>query len=165
MYFLISPLTEAQSELLSRTTPTLWDVLIALFGGFAGIVGATRREKSNVIPGVAIATALMPPLCTAGYGLAKGNLSFFVGAFYLFAVNGIFIASATVVVISLLKLPHRQYVDQATERRVREKRPCGGAVASRDRAEAAGGGPRRDEAGDSPGEGSRGRGFRSSRAS
>ena len=73
VYFLISPLTEAQSELLARTTPTLWDVLIALFGGFAGIVGATRREKSNVIPGVAIATALMPPLCTAGYGLAKGT--------------------------------------------------------------------------------------------
>ena len=119
VYFLLSPLTEAQSELLARTTPTLWDVLIALFGGFAGIVGATRREKSNVIPGVAIATALMPPLCTAGYGLAKGNLSFFAGAFYLFAVNGIFIAFATVVVISLLKLPHRKYVDQATERRVR----------------------------------------------
>jgi uncharacterized hydrophobic protein (TIGR00271 family) len=118
-YFLISPLTEAQSELLARTTPTLWDVLIALFGGLAGIVGATRREKSNVIPGVAIATALMPPLCTAGYGLAKGNLSFFAGAFYLFAVNGIFIAFATVVVISLLRLPNRNFVDQATERRVR----------------------------------------------
>jgi uncharacterized membrane protein len=82
-------------------------------------VGATRREKSNVIPGVAIATALMPPLCTAGYGLAKGNLWFFAGAFYLFAVNGIFIAFASVVVISLLRLPNRKFVDPATERRVR----------------------------------------------
>ena len=119
LYFLVSPLAEAQSELLARTTPTLWDVLIALFGGLAGIVGATRREKSNVIPGVAIATALMPPLCTAGYGLSQGNLTFFAGAFYLFAVNGVFIAFATVVVISILDLPHRKFVDPSTERRVR----------------------------------------------
>lgn len=118
LYFLVSPLAEAQSELLARTTPTIWDVLIALFGGLAGIVGATRKEKSNVIPGVAIATALMPPLCTAGYGLAKGSLAFFAGAFYLFALNSVFITFATVVIISFLKLPHRQFVDQATEKRV-----------------------------------------------
>lgn len=73
VYFALSPLTEAHSELLARTSPTIWDVLIALFGGFAGIIGVTRKEKTNVIPGVAIATALMPPLCTAGYGLANGN--------------------------------------------------------------------------------------------
>lgn len=118
LYFVVSPLAEAQSELLARTTPTIWDVLIALFGGLAGIVGATRREKSNVIPGVAIATALMPPLCTAGYGLAQGNATFFAGAFYLFMVNSVFITFSTVVIISFLKLPHRQFVDQATEKRV-----------------------------------------------
>lgn len=73
VYFLLSPLKEAQSELLARTTPTIWDVLIAVFGGFAGIVRVTRKEKSNVTPGVAIATALMPPLCTAEYGVANGN--------------------------------------------------------------------------------------------
>ena len=70
IYFWITPLDEAKSELLARTTPTLWDVFIAFFGGLAGVVAATRKEKSNAIPGVAIATALMPPLCTAGYGLA-----------------------------------------------------------------------------------------------
>ena len=73
LYFLISPLAEAQSELLARTTPTIWDVMIALFGGLAGVVGATRKEKSNVIPGVAIATALMPPLAVVGFGLAVAN--------------------------------------------------------------------------------------------
>jgi uncharacterized hydrophobic protein (TIGR00271 family) len=86
-YFLITPLSQPQSELLARTTPTLWDVLIAFFGGAAGIVALTRKEISNVFPGVAIATALMPPLCTAGYGLANGNLAYFAGAFYLFAIN------------------------------------------------------------------------------
>jgi uncharacterized hydrophobic protein (TIGR00271 family) len=87
LYFLISPLDTVQSELLARTTPTAWDVLIGLFGGLAGIVALTRKEKSNVIPGVAIATALMPPLCTAGFGLANGNWEFFFGAFYLYTIN------------------------------------------------------------------------------
>ena len=86
-YFLISPLREAQSELLARTTPTIWDVLIALFGGLAGIVATSTKEKGNVIPGVAIATALMPPLCTAGFGLATGNMYYFGGALYLFFLN------------------------------------------------------------------------------
>ncbi|MBK5256354.1 MAG: DUF389 domain-containing protein [Vicinamibacteria bacterium] len=117
-YFLVSPLAEAQSELLARTTPTIWDVLIAMFGGLAGIIGATRKEKSNVIPGVAIATALMPPLCTAGYGLAKGNWRFFFGASYLFTINCVFIAFATVIIISLFKLPHHKFVDAQTENRV-----------------------------------------------
>ena len=119
LYFLISPLSEARSELLARTTPTLWDVLIALFGGFAGILATTRKEKSNVIPGVAIATALMPPLCTAGYGLATGHLSYFFGAFYLFFINMVFIALATVIFVGYLKPPHKQFVDAAVERRVR----------------------------------------------
>lgn len=119
LYFLVSPLAEAQSELLARTTPTIWDVLIAMFGGFSGIVGATRKEKTNVIPGVAIATALLPPLCTAGYGLAKGNWRFFFGATYLFTINCVFIVFATVVIVSLFKLPRHEFVDKATERRVR----------------------------------------------
>ncbi|HQW20123.1 MAG TPA: TIGR00341 family protein [Rhodocyclaceae bacterium] len=120
LYFLLTPLSEAQSELLARTTPTIWDVLIALFGGLAGIVGATRKEKSNVIPGVAIATALMPPLCTAGYGLANANWSFFFGAFYLFSINCVFIAFGTVIVIELLKLPHKKFIDPHIESRVKQ---------------------------------------------
>lgn len=119
LYFLISPLSEAQSELLARTTPTLWDVLIALFGGMAGILATTRKEKSNVIPGVAIATALMPPLCTAGYGLATGHLSYFFGAFYLFFINVVFIALATVLFVGYIKPPHKRFVDDAMERKVR----------------------------------------------
>lgn len=119
LYFLLTPLSEAQSELLSRTMPTIWDVLIALCGGLAGIIGATRRERSNVIPGVAIATALMPPLCTAGYGLANGNWSFFFGAFYLFSINCVFIAVATVVVVEFLRLPRHEFVNPATGRRVK----------------------------------------------
>ncbi|PJC19082.1 MAG: hypothetical protein CO066_00930, partial [Comamonadaceae bacterium CG_4_9_14_0_8_um_filter_60_18] len=99
LYFLVTPLTLAHSELLARTTPSIWDVLIALFGGLAGVIGATRRIKSNLVPGVAIATALMPPLCTAGYGLATGNLSYFLGAFYLFAINSVFIAIATLMMV------------------------------------------------------------------
>jgi uncharacterized hydrophobic protein (TIGR00271 family) len=119
LYFMLTPLAEAQSELLARTTPSLWDVLIALAGGLAGIIGQTRREKSNVIPGVAIATALMPPLCTAGYGLANGNWSVFGGAFYLFSINCVFIAFASVIVIELLRLPHRKFIDRTKERRVK----------------------------------------------
>jgi len=119
LYFLVTPLAEAQSELLARTTPSLWDVLIALAGGLAGIIGQTRREKSNVIPGVAIATALMPPLCTAGYGLANANWSVFGGAFYLFSINCVFIAFAAVIVIDFLRLPHRKFIDPIKERRVK----------------------------------------------
>ena len=87
IYFLLTPLNEAQSELLARTSPTLYDVLIALCGGAAGILAISTKGKGNVIPGVAIATALMPPLCTAGYGLAMGKAQFFFGAFYLFFIN------------------------------------------------------------------------------
>ena len=91
IYFAISPVSTAQSELLARTSPTIYDVLIALFGGLAGIVAISSKLKGNVIPGVAIATALMPPLCTAGYGLATGQFSYFFGAFYLFTINSVFI--------------------------------------------------------------------------
>jgi uncharacterized hydrophobic protein (TIGR00271 family) len=119
LYFFISPLGEAQSELLSRTTPAIWDVLIALFGGLAGIVAASRKHFSNVIPGVAIATALMPPLCTAGYGLASGNLSFFVGAFFLFFINSVFISFATLIIVRFLKYPQKEFMDPATEKKVK----------------------------------------------
>jgi uncharacterized hydrophobic protein (TIGR00271 family) len=119
LYFVLTPISEAQSELLARTTPSLWDVLIALAGGLAGIIGLTRREKSTVIPGVAIAPALMPPLCTAGYGLANANWSVFFGAFYLFSINCVFIAFAAVVIIDILRLPHRKFVDRRVERRVK----------------------------------------------
>ena len=113
LYFQLTPLTEAQSELLARTSPTLYDVLIALFGGAAGILALSTGGKGNVIPGVAIATALMPPLCTAGYGLAMGEWSFFFGACYLFFINTVFIALATYVGGRLLQFKPKQFVDKA----------------------------------------------------
>ena len=116
LYFLLTPLKEAQSELLARTQPTLWDVLIAFFGGSAGIVALTRKEGGNAIPGVAIATALMPPLCTAGYGLAHGNWHYFLGASYLFAINCVFIAFSTLLFSKLLKLPRRGLVTESKRR-------------------------------------------------
>lgn len=119
LYFSLTPLQQPQSELLARTSPTLWDVLIALFGGLAGIVGITRKEKSNVIPGVAIATALMPPVCTAGYGLATGQWRFFAGALYLYAINCVFISLATVIGIRALQLPRHRFADPKTRQRVR----------------------------------------------
>lgn len=119
LYFAVSPLSQAQSELLARTSPTLWDVAIAFFGGAAGIVALTRREVSNVVPGVAIATALMPPLCTAGFGLASGNLSYFAGAFYLFSINAVFIAFATLLIVKVLRLPARADIDPAVRKRSR----------------------------------------------
>ena len=117
LYFLLTPLKEAQSELLARTQPTLWDVLIAFFGGSAGIVALTRKDDGgNAIPGVAIATALMPPLCTAGYGLAHGNWHYFLGASYLFAINCVFIAFSTLLFSKLLKLPRRGVVTESKRR-------------------------------------------------
>ncbi len=118
LFFLISPLSEAQSELLARTQPTLYDVLIALFGGLAGIVASSTKSKGNVIPGVAIATALMPPLCTAGFGLASGNPYYFFGAFYLYFINTVFISLATFVVVRLLKYPKKVFMDKQREKRV-----------------------------------------------
>lgn len=119
IYFLLTPLNQAQSELLARTTPTIWDVLIALFGGLAGIIGITRKEKSNVIPGVAIATALMPPICTAGYGIANGEWSFFFGAFYLFTINAVFIALSSALVIRLSHVETKHFIDSKTTSRVK----------------------------------------------
>lgn len=116
-YFLITPLSDAQSELLARTTPTIWDVFIALFGGLAGIVAATRKSISNVIPGVAIATALMPPLCTAGYGLATGTLSYFLGAMYLFFINSVFISLATYLIVRFTKFHKKEFLDPLREKK------------------------------------------------
>ena len=105
-YFLISPLGDAQSELLARTRPTIFDVFIAFFGGLAGIVAISRKSQSiTVISGVAIATALMPPLCTAGFGLATLQLKYFFGAFYLFFLNSFFIALATFLTVKYLRYP------------------------------------------------------------
>jgi uncharacterized hydrophobic protein (TIGR00271 family) len=117
IYFLLSPIEDAHSEILARTQPTIFDVLIALFGGFAGFVAVNSKTKGNVIPGVAIATALMPPLCTAGYGLATWQLDYFFGAFYLYWINSVFIAFATIVSAFLLKFPTKKYEDQRIERR------------------------------------------------
>lgn len=119
IYFWLTPLKDAQSELLGRTLPTIWDVVIAFFGGLAGIVAFTRKEKSNVIPGVAIATALMPPLCTAGYGLATGNIYFFFGAFYLFFINSVFIATATILIVRYLKIPFKVWVDEEQKKKMK----------------------------------------------
>jgi len=118
IYFKLTPLTDAGSELLGRTQPTTWDVLIALFGGAAGAVGLTRRARSNVIPGVAIATALMPPLCTAGYGLATGHWAYMGGAFYLFAINCVFISLSTFLVVKILPLPNHSFADDQKARQV-----------------------------------------------
>ncbi len=119
LYFLITPLSDAQSELLARTKPTIYDVFIAFFGGLAGILASSRKqEKITVVSGVAIATALMPPLCTAGYGLGTGQLIYFVGAFYLFFINAFFIALATYLMVRYLKFPRKTFLDPATERKV-----------------------------------------------
>jgi uncharacterized hydrophobic protein (TIGR00271 family) len=119
-YFLLTPLNDAHSELLARTYPTIYDVLIAFFGGLAGIIATSSKLKGNVIPGVAIATALMPPLCTAGYGLATLHWNYFFGAFYLFLINSVFIAVATLLTVRLLKLPHKHLPDIQDE--IRAKR-------------------------------------------
>lgn len=119
LYFSITPISSSTSELLARTTPTIWDVLIAFCGGLAGCIGSTRKDKANnVIPGVAIATALMPPLCTAGYGLATRQFHYFFGAFYLFTLNTYFICLASVLVLMLLKVPRHSVLHAETRRRV-----------------------------------------------
>ena len=106
IYFFLSPVKEPTVELMARTSPTFYDVLIAFFGGLAGIIGQTRLDKTNtVIPGVAIATALMPPLCTCGYSIANGRLDMLLGAGYLFIINAYFIFLSATVILSVLKIP------------------------------------------------------------
>jgi uncharacterized hydrophobic protein (TIGR00271 family) len=119
MYFLISPFKDAQSELLARTSPNIYDVLIAFFGGLVGVIAITRAEKGNPIPGVAIATALMPPLCTAGYGLAMGNYAYFLGALYLYTINCFFIGIATFVIVKYLNYPLVNHVNKSKQKQIR----------------------------------------------
>ena len=119
-YFIITPFDEAQSELLARTSPTIYDVLIAAFGGAAGFVATATKGKGNVIPGVAIATALMPPLCTAGYGLAMGKWFYFLGAFYLFFINTVFISLSTYIGVRLMKFKYKKFVDPERHNMVRK---------------------------------------------
>ena len=118
LFFYIFPLSEDNSELLGRVRPDIRDVLIAFFGGLALMVARTKKGTvASVIFGVAIATALMPPLCTAGYGLAQGNWSYFLGAMYLFTINTIFIALATFLVLKLLRFPMLKYINSAKRKR------------------------------------------------
>ena len=120
IFFLVSPVAEGQSELLARTSPTIYDVFIALMGGLAGVTALSTKEKGNVIPGVAIATALMPPLCTAGYGLATGNLIYFLGAFYLYFINSVFISLATFIGVRVMHFQRKEFVDKNREKKVRK---------------------------------------------
>jgi uncharacterized hydrophobic protein (TIGR00271 family) len=119
VYFLISPVLDEKSELLARTTPAIWDVFTGLFGGLAGIVAISTREHGNVIPGVAIATALMPPLCTAGYGLAIGNAGYFFGAFYLFTINSTFICFATMLIVRFLNFQEESFMSPQMKKKVK----------------------------------------------
>lgn len=120
IYFLFTPLNDVQSELLARTSPSIYDVFIALVGGMSGIVAVSTKEKGNVIPGVAIATALMPPLCTAGFGLATGNWLYFLGAFYLYFINSVFISLATFIGVRVMHFRRKQFMDKAREKVVRQ---------------------------------------------
>lgn len=119
VYWLLTPLSDAQSELLARTSPTLYDVLIAFCGGAAGFIALCTKGKSNVIPGVAIATALMPPLCTAGYGLGTGHIVYFLGAFYLFFINTVFIALATFAGTKVMHFQKKASISPERTMRVR----------------------------------------------
>jgi uncharacterized hydrophobic protein (TIGR00271 family) len=117
IYFILTPLGEVTPELQARTYPTLLDVLVALFGGIAGIVSISRRDQTNAIPGVAIATALMPPLCTAGFGIASRHWTYFFGAFYLFFINAVFISLTTYIVAKYLHFPSKEFINRELERK------------------------------------------------
>ena len=115
VYFLISPFGELTSELSARTTPTILDAAIAFFGGIAGVVAGSRSKKTSAVPGVAIATALMPPVCTAGYGLAKFSSTIFLGAFYLYFLNAFLISLATYLMALWLRFPKRTVLDSGQD--------------------------------------------------
>jgi len=112
IYFILTPLGDATTEILSRTRPTILDVGVAFFGGMAGIVAASRKEKMNAVPGVAIATALLPPLCVTGFGIANRDLSIVWGSFYLFFLNSVFVSLATFLVVRVLKFPFREFLNR-----------------------------------------------------
>ena len=119
LYFTISPLTKETPELLARTYPTILDVLIAIFGGLALIVAKTKKgTMASVIFGVAIATALMPPLCTVGYSLAVGNFQYAGGAIYLFSINAVFIALTSFLIAKILRFPMVKYANSKHRKRI-----------------------------------------------
>lgn len=120
IYFYLSPISSAGSEILSRTSPNIWDVIIAFAGGIAGIIGMTRKKSGNILPGVAIATALMPPLCTSGYGLATKNIHIFLGAGYLFFINSFFIALSTLLVVKFMKIPTRNALSEIKQKKLKK---------------------------------------------
>lgn len=112
IYFYFTPLGEVTEQISARTKPTFLDAMVAVFGGLAGIVSSSRKDKSNAIPGVAIATALMPPLCVAGYGIAKWDWSIFINSFYLFFLNSVFIALTTYMIVRFLGFPYKSYINK-----------------------------------------------------
>jgi uncharacterized hydrophobic protein (TIGR00271 family) len=118
-YFLLTPLDQAQTEILARTSPTIFDVFISFAGGLAGMIAVTRRVKGNVLPGVAIATALMPPLCTAGYGIATGSWNYFFGAFYLYFINCVFIFLGTFIIVRMMRFQKVVFLDKVLEVKIR----------------------------------------------
>ena len=120
IYFTITPMNEVQSELLARTSPTIYDVFIAFMGGLAGIVALSAKEKGNVLPGVAIATALMPPLCTAGFGIASGNWMYFLGAIYLYFINSVFISLSTFLGVRFMHFKRKEFLDAARGKKVKQ---------------------------------------------
>lgn len=120
IYFYLSPISSAGSEILSRTSPNIWDVIIAFAGGIAGIIGMTRKKSGNILPGVAIATALMPPLCTSGYGLATKNIHIFLGAGYLFFINSFFIALSTLLVVKFMRIPTRNTLSEIKQKKLKK---------------------------------------------
>ncbi len=119
LYFFFTPLGEATNEIIARTSPNLLDVAVAFFGGIAGIISGSRKDKSNAIPGVAIATALMPPLCVTGYGIANANWSFMFNSFYLFFMNATFVSLATFIIVRFLDFPLRKHMNAAAARKTR----------------------------------------------
>ncbi len=119
-YFLITPIGEITHEIVSRTKPTTLDIIVAFFGGIAGIVSSSRKEMSNAIPGVAIATALMPPLCVTGFGIANGNLNITLNSFYLFFLNAVFVSLATYIIVKFLGFPVKKHSTPAEKRRARQ---------------------------------------------
>jgi len=119
LYFYFTPFGTVTNEIISRTAPTLLDVAVAFFGGIAGIISGSRKDKSNAIPGVAIATALMPPLCVTGYGIANANWVFMFNSFYLFFMNATFVALATFIIVRFLDFPVRKHRDATENKRIR----------------------------------------------
>lgn len=121
IYFLVSPIKAVSSTLLARTEPTIWDVIISIAGGFAGAIGITRKEKGNILPGVAIATGLIPPLCTVGYGISVWNAKYTIGALYLFIINALYISVSAMIVFKIIRMPKRRGETKQEELKIKRK--------------------------------------------